>query len=397
MFRSLRLRLALSHAGVLAVILIVLGFSGQYLIQHRLSSAATAELLGAARSEADVVNEVSGAMPKPNVDADVPSRAAILFAVFKPDGTRFNESVQTPSWVRPYPNEVTNITVSGEPVRVVTVPVTSGTKTLATVVTARSLQPESSLIRQVRETLILGGILAVLASLVAGWFLAGLALRPVKRAYEAQAAFASDASHEFRTPLTFIRSGVEVMAESEPDLGGQVLDEIDYMTSLTQRLLMLARAENGTLDLDRDEIDLAAVCRSAIRRSEQAHSMTIRDEVPKERIGASGDRFATEAALDAVLENVKVHAGGEATITLEMDPERATVSVADHGPGIPSEAMGAAFDRFFRADPSRTRDTGGAGLGLHLAKTLVDAEGGEMWLEETPGGGLTAKIALPPA
>jgi two-component system OmpR family sensor kinase len=69
--------------------------------------------------------------------------------------------------------------------------------------------------------------------------------------------------------------------------------------------------------------------------------------------------------------------------------------VADHGPGLPPELASRAFDRFARADPSRTRSTGGAGLGLSLARALVEAQGGAMWLEDTPGGGLTARIALP--
>ncbi|MFI5042707.1 MAG: ATP-binding protein, partial [Acidimicrobiales bacterium] len=74
-----------------------------------------------------------------------------------------------------------------------------------------------------------------------------------------------------------------------------------------------------------------------------------------------------------------------------------TVSVADHGPGMPADLQGQAFERFFRADPSRTRDTGGAGLGLALARTLVDAQHGRMRLSTTPGGGLTVLISLPSA
>jgi signal transduction histidine kinase len=104
---------------------------------------------------------------------------------------------------------------------------------------------------------------------------------------------------------------------------------------------------------------------------------------------------ATEAALDAVLENVGVHGDGEAVIRWGCDGERSLISVEDHGPGLPPRLERRVFERFARADLSRTRSTGGAGLGLTLARALVEAEGGSMWLDDTPGGGLTVRIALP--
>ena len=71
--------------------------------------------------------------------------------------------------------------------------------------------------------------------------------------------------------------------------------------------------------------------------------------------------------------------------------------MADHGPGIPSDQVDTAFDRFFRADPARTHHSGGAGLGLPLARSLIEAQSGSIWLSSTDGGGLTVNIALPAA
>src|SRR5205085_11536659 len=132
---------------------------------------------------------------------------------------------------RPAPKTVANRATPGEPVRIVTVHATDGGAPIATAVAGRSLAPERSLLHRVRLLLLFGSLLAAVLALFAGWWLAGRAVRPVERAYRAQAEFAADASHELRTPLTFIRSGVEVLAPAEPALGAEVLAEIDYLTS----------------------------------------------------------------------------------------------------------------------------------------------------------------------
>jgi signal transduction histidine kinase len=238
--------------------------------------------------------------------------------------------------------------------------------------------------------LLAGGGIGLVLALGAGWWLAGRAVRPIERAYEAQAGFAADASHELRTPLTFVRSGVEVLAEHDPELGAQVLSEIDYLTALTQRMLLLARTERGVAALERAPMDLGTICRSAAMRSERASDASF--VLEGDEVSALGDRIATEAALDAVLENVAVHGGGSATISWRRDGDGdgVTIAVSDHGPGLPAELADRAFERFARADPSRTRSTGGAGLGLALARTLIEAQGGSMWLEPTPGAGLSS-------
>src|SRR5438105_1361962 len=107
----------------------------------------------------------------------------------------------------------------------------------------RSLPLRMALSHGLVLALILGGLAGVVASMIAGWVLSGRAARPVRRAYDAQAAFASDASHELRTPLAFVRSGVEVLAEHDQELGADVLREIGYLTSITDRLLSMARMQ----------------------------------------------------------------------------------------------------------------------------------------------------------
>ena len=107
------------------------------------------------------------------------------------------------------------------------------------------------------------------------------------------------------------------------------------------------------------------------------------------------DPMATEAVLDAALENVAVHGGGEAVLRWSREDESAVLVVEEHGPGLLRELAARALDRFVRADASRARETGGAGLGLAFAKTLMEAQGGSISIETTVGGGLTARIRLP--
>jgi len=395
MFRSLRWRMAASHALVLLVILLVLGGGVLLLLSRSLYRSATNDLRSAAQSQAEAIRE-SGEVGPP-ADSDVPSAASVQVAVYQMPGAQLvGEPTEVPTWLKRYPNEVTDLVVAGEPVRVVTVPVAMGGRTVAWIAAGRSLKPEDQLLDRVRLALLIGGALAVVASLAAGWWLAGRAVKPVQRAYEAQAGFAADASHELRTPLTFIRSGVEVLAERDPELGEEVLAEVDYLTGLTQRLLLLARAERGSVTLEVGPVDIAAACRSAARRSETAHGnhLTLTGPAP---LTVEGDRVGLEAALDAVLENVRMHGGGVADIRWTANGADATISVVDHGPGMTSEQADRAFERFFRVDPSRARDTGGAGLGLALSRALVEAQGGHMWVEASPGGGLTASITLPRA
>jgi signal transduction histidine kinase len=384
--------MAASHAAVLAVILVVLGGSGLLVLARSLDQEATEDLTIAAKEQVGRILQEGGPLPAP--DSDLPSSVETRVAVYAADGSLVGEPAETPSWLHPYTRAVVDLRVAGEPVRVVTVPAIRNGNPVATVVVGRSLRSDDRLIERVRTLLVGGGIIAILASIAAGWWLAGRAVRPVQRAYEAQAGFAADASHELRTPLTFIRSGVEVMAERDRELGGQVLEEVDYLTGLTQRLLMLARAERGTLSLDHKPFSVGDLCRSTVRRSERASGTRVSIS-PGGELEAAGDRIAAEAALDALLENLGVHGGGRGVLSWSGAGGRVTISLADDGPGLAPELTDRAFERFFRADPSRTRDTGGAGLGLPLTRALVEAQGGRVWLEPSPGGGLTARLELP--
>ena len=393
MFRSLRVRIALSHALVLLVILGALGVTLQYVLARTLDASVTRQLRASADGVAERIGEAGKPVPPP--DSDVPSDAATQLAVYTPTGVLVGEHAETPSWLTPGGAPVIDHEVSGQRVRVVTTPVALEGQTVAWVVAGRSTLAEDDLVHRVRMLLLAGSLLAVIASLAAGWWLAGRAVRPVELAYEARAAFAADASHELRTPLTFIRQGVEVLAANDPALGDQVLGQVDYMAGLSQRLLLLARAEGGPA-LDLQPVPVATPIRQAAERSRRALGLHLHlDGV--DGLTAIADTTALEIALDAVFENVARHGGGTAAVRTRRDGGDVVIDVADDGPGLEADLHGRAFDRFFRADPSRARETGGAGLGLALTRAWVEAQHGHVALSRSPGGGLTVSIGLPAA
>jgi signal transduction histidine kinase len=393
MFRSLRVRIALSHALVLLVILVAFGVMLQYVLARTLDASVTRQLTASAEGVAERIHEAGKPVPPP--DSDVPSDAATQLAVFTTSGALVGERAETFSWLQPGGPPVTDVEASGQRVRIVTVPVSIDGKTVAWVVAGRSTFAEDDVVHRVRMLLLAGSILAVVASLAAGWWLAGRAVRPVERAYEARAAFAADASHELRTPLTFIRQGVEVLAVHDPALGDQVLDEVDYLAGLSQRLLLLARAEGGPR-LTLEPVRVEAPIRQAAERSERALGLDLRIQ-DVDGLAATADTTALEIALDAVFENVSRHGGGSATVRAHREDGEVVIDVADTGPGLAADLHGRAFERFFRADPSRARETGGAGLGLALARAWIEAQHGRIALAPTPGGGLTVSIGLPAA
>ena len=155
MFRSLRSRLTLSYALVFAVILIVLGFVLQLVLVRNLDGSATEELLTAARGQVSRIEEAAEVLPP--FDSDVPSAASLQMAVYAEPGDVFvGEPSEEPAWLKHYPAETTDLTVSGERVRVVAVPAVVDGRTVAWVVAGRSLAAEDALVHRVRSLLLVG-------------------------------------------------------------------------------------------------------------------------------------------------------------------------------------------------------------------------------------------------
>jgi heavy metal sensor kinase len=217
--------------------------------------------------------------------------------------------------------------------------------------------------------------------------------------------FTADSSHELRTPLAVVRGIGEAAvaerrtpAEYEESIGS-MLEEVDRMSGLVDTLLRLSHADAGTIRLNREQMDVGQLVRdvaSSLSILAEERNQTIGFDIA-DRIVVPIDRLVLREALTNVLDNAIKYSPVGSTITVRVGQagEQALVTVADQGPGVPPEHRERIFHRFFRVDEARTRDHGGAGLGLAIAKWAVEMHGGQITVDERSGGGSEFRILLP--
>jgi two-component system OmpR family sensor kinase len=214
--------------------------------------------------------------------------------------------------------------------------------------------------------------------------------------------FIADASHELRTPLAAVRAYAELFgrgaathpADLERSMSG-ISREAERMSLLVDDLLLLARLDEGR-PLEREPVDLAAVVGDAVdaaRVVEPERPI----ELAVEPVTVTGDATRLRQVLDNLLANARAHtpAGTPVEVELRRADGAAALIVADHGPGLAEREAARVFERFYRADSSRSRASGGAGLGLSIVAAVTEAHGGTVELRPTPGGGATFVVTLP--
>ena len=213
----------------------------------------------------------------------------------------------------------------------------------------------------------------------------------------------ADVAHELRTPVTNLRAQVEAIEDGllapTPEALASLREEIVLLARLIDELQELSLAEAGALALARGPLALDRAVASALAAAAaraQAAGITLASEVPAlPPVDADPARVAQ--VLRSLLDNALRHtpSGGRVTIAARAAGAHVEVSVTDTGEGIAPEHVPHVFERLYRADPSRDRRTGGAGLGLSVVKRLVEAHGGTATLESAPGRGTTVRFTLP--
>ncbi|HTU00385.1 MAG TPA: ATP-binding protein, partial [Candidatus Sulfotelmatobacter sp.] len=231
--------------------------------------------------------------------------------------------------------------------------------------------------------------------------------------------FSADASHELRTPLTVLRGEIEVALRSPRDSDeyrrvlSSTLEEVERMARLVEDLLLLSRADAGGLRWESERVELdhlveeVAKQGDVLARGKQIH-VRLKDLAP---LVVQGDGRRLKQLLLNLVDNAIKYTpdGGQVSLGLRTTPaessggpvsspaarEEVEITVQDTGIGIPPDEIPRIFERFYRADPARSREAGGAGLGLCIGKTIAEAHGGRIEVNSTPGVGSTFRVLLP--
>ncbi len=221
----------------------------------------------------------------------------------------------------------------------------------------------------------------------------------------ARRAQMADISHELRNPLAVLQGSLEALADGiyrpTPENLQPALDQVRTLNRLVEDLHTLALTEAGALRLEIQPVAVDAFLSrvtEAFREAFAAQGLTLRcEESADPTLMVMADVERLTQVINNILQNALryVPTGGEVAITAEPEDGGALIRVADNGPGIPDEQIPYLFERFWRGDPSRSRETGGSGLGLTIARRIVEAHGGHIEAAPTPGDGLTLHLWLP--
>jgi heavy metal sensor kinase len=333
------------------------------------------------------------------------------------------------------------------PIRLLQTPLTEGANQLGTIVLALPLGDSQTVIRQILWGLVIAIPVVLGLSAVGGLFLAGRALQPVttithtarqisaadlsqrltlvlpddeigelahtfnemlarlERAFQRERQLTSDVSHELRTPLGMLKTQLS-LARSRPREAAALLEmidnmegDVDRMTRLIEQMLTLARVEQqGLIDFASVALDqLLREVVAQLQRQTAVSGVALRLEIPSQvNFKVAGDGERLRQLFANLLENGLKYtpAGGSVTVSLARHWQTVTVSVVDTGAGIAPEHLPHLFERFYRADSARARETGGFGLGLAIAQAVVQAHGGTMTVSSAVDEGTTFTVSL---
>lgn len=259
--------------------------------------------------------------------------------------------------------------------------------------------------RVVKWLLLTNGFILVFSA-GASFVLAGKTLEPIAATLEEQKRFVADASHELHTPLTALKTSIEVALRekklSEKDarqILTSSLEEIDELAALNENLLSLARFEKAGSEISLSRVDISEVIRGVVKRMmplARKKSIELTAATYEEMV--DGNETNLSKLFTVLVDNAIKYtpSGGKVDITTQKKGKHVLIKVSDTGIGIAKDEVPHLFDRFYRADSSRTKEgVSGFGLGLAIAKRIVDLHHGTLSVQSKLGKGTTFSVVLP--
>ncbi|PKO06438.1 MAG: hypothetical protein CVU41_06870 [Chloroflexi bacterium HGW-Chloroflexi-3] len=214
----------------------------------------------------------------------------------------------------------------------------------------------------------------------------------------------ADVAHELRTPLSVLRIDLESMEdglmEASPENVRALQSEVSYLSNLVDDLRMLSLADAGDLKIEKSPVELNSLVREMVERQQNAareRKIKMTAHYAENDIFVMGDPQRLSQVMVNLLSNAIQHTlpDYEISTNIEVENQIARVSVTNYGTWIPKEDLERIFDRFYRLERSRNRDQGGSGLGLSIARSLINTNGGKIWAESEQGKSTTFIFTLP--
>ncbi len=452
---SLRLRLALYGAAVVALTLLLFGALLYALFARGVTTTQDDELRSRARTAVTALASTADLTPRePLAPIDLASSTEVFVEVLGPDGSLVyttgvlgGAAPTTPTGLLAAATirrgAFTTEGERGTQLRLYALPFSSGY-----VVAGQSTRVPQSNLSGIVGFLIISGVPTLLAALGASWLVAGRALRPLKEvagaadeigrtrdfgrrlpgrrsrdevallassfnrmldalhdayrglavALDAQRRFVADASHELRTPLATIQGNAGLLAhgptitdEVRRAAAKDIAAESERMARLVDRMLTLARADSG-LRLELAPVELRGLVAEVTRQAAAVHPERVL-QVEAVEVSVAGDPDALRQLLWILLDNAFRYATSSISVRLGVEGGWARLMVGDDGPGIPVDDRERVFERFYRADPARSGH--GAGLGLSIARWITEQHGGRVLAAAGPAGGAGIYVDLP--
>jgi signal transduction histidine kinase len=298
-------------------------------------------------------------------------------------------------------------TIGGESYRYINLSV-SKAKQYAPVQTIQiiyNLKHENEMLSHLLMIIGFGSLLSVFIAIIAGIYLANKALIPIKLSWEKQQQFVADASHELRTPLSVMKLNLEHLfrhpdhsVEQESETIHQAIQEIHYMSKMTTDLLTLARTDSNQLQMIYEPIQLDAILHQV---EKDFHALALLKNIQLTAdihpIKMVGDKERLKQLFVILLDNALKYTkeNGSISINSSIKNSRAIIDIFDTGIGIPKADLPYIFDRYYRGDKSRTRHLEGSGLGLSIARWIVESHSGKIRVTSKEGEGTHVLVSLP--